>query len=411
MVNQLSKRIAPDEDGSVESALSNNEPPRLANRALTTPPHTQSRLAYVDWMRGLACVFMFQTHCYDSWLSPEARKGRLYYWSQLGGTVPAPTFLFLAGFSLALVTLRRRSKGFDANQIARQTILRGAEVLGLGLLFRLMEYALAWGWAPWTDLLRVDVLNMIGLSMMLIGAVIRLTAMFVPAGESSVAAMEKRNAWAGAAVSLVIALLTPLLWTTWQPRWLPWPLESYINGVHTYGTPQAWLFPIFPWAGFAFLGMAAGFVLLSDWARTREGLVRWGAGIGGAGLMLAAVAWEHSRFQLPARLDPVHDFWHTSLAFFLVRVGMLLVILWMSSLWCARGWGQRGFSPLIQLGQTSLLVYWVHIEFVYGKFSIVPKRVSTAGVATLGLFAIFLAMLLLSLARTQWKSRRQPALM
>jgi fucose 4-O-acetylase-like acetyltransferase len=122
--------------------------------------------------------------------------------------------------------------------------------------------------------------------------------------------------------------------------------------------------------------------------------------------MLGAVAFEHSRFHLPPWLDPVHDFWHTSLAFFVVRLGMLLVILWMSSFWCARAWGQRGFSPLIQLGQTSLLVYWVHIEFVYGKFSIVPKRVSTAAVATLGLFAIFLAMLLLSLARTQWKGRR-----
>jgi uncharacterized membrane protein len=355
-------------------------------------------------MRGLACVFMFQTHCYDSWLSPEARKGRLYYWSQLGGTVPAPTFLFLAGFSLALVTLRLRGKGFDANQVARQSILRGAEVLGLGFLFRLMEYALAWGWAPWTDLLRVDVLNIIGLSMMLIGGMIRLTAMLVPASKDRGAPMV--NAWAGAGVGVAIALLTPLLWTVWQPRWLPWPLESYINGVHTYGTPQAWLFPIFPWAGFAFIGMTAGFVVLSDWARYREGLVRTVAGVGGVTLMLGAVAFEHSRFHLPPWLEPVHDFWHTSLAFFVVRVGMLLVILWMSSLWCARGWGQRGFSPLIQLGQTSLLVYWVHIEFVYGKFSIVPKRVSTAATATLGLFAIFLAMLLLSLARTQWKSRR-----
>jgi hypothetical protein len=122
--------------------------------------------------------------------------------------------------------------------------------------------------------------------------------------------------------------------------------------------------------------------------------------------MLGAVAFEHSAIHLPAWLEPVHDFWHTSLAFFLVRVGMLLVILWMSSLWCAHGWGLRGFSPLIQLGQTSLLVYWVHIEFVYGKFSIAPKRVSSAAVATLGLCAIFVAMLLLSLVRTKWKSWR-----
>ncbi len=41
--------------------------------------------------------------------------------------------------------------------------------LGLGLLFRLQEYLIAWGWAPWSDLLRVDILNTIGVSMMLMG--------------------------------------------------------------------------------------------------------------------------------------------------------------------------------------------------------------------------------------------------
>ena len=35
------------------------------------------------------------------------------------------------------------------------------------------------------------------------------------------------------------------------------------------------------------------------------------------------------------------------------------------------------FSPLIQLGKTSLLVYWVHIEFVYGRFSILRKEQQT----------------------------------
>ena len=61
-----------------------------------------SRLAYIDWMRGLACVLMFQTHCYDSWLSPSARQGKFFMYSQLGGTFPAPLFLFLAGISFAL---------------------------------------------------------------------------------------------------------------------------------------------------------------------------------------------------------------------------------------------------------------------------------------------------------------------
>src|SRR5580693_8292877 len=110
-------------------------------------------------MRGLACVLMFQTHCYDSWLGGDARKSTFFMWSQLGGTLPAPLFLFLAGISFALVTDKLRRKGVSASQIARTTILRGGEIVLLGLLFRLQEFLLGQPGAPWTDLLRVDVLN------------------------------------------------------------------------------------------------------------------------------------------------------------------------------------------------------------------------------------------------------------
>jgi fucose 4-O-acetylase-like acetyltransferase len=60
---------------------------------------------------------------------------------------------------------------------------------------------------------------------------------------------------------------------------------------------------------------------------------------------------------------------------------------------------------LKQLGQTSLLVYWVHIEFVYGRFTILTQQAQSIWTATLGLVAIFVAMLLLSIARTKTKSR------
>ena len=60
--------------------------------------------------------------------------------------------------------------------------------------------------------------------------------------------------------------------------------------------------------------------------------------------------------------------------FFLVRAGVVLVILLLSYAWCRWGAGEWGFSPLIEMGKCSLLVYWVHIEFVYGGLSILPKR-------------------------------------
>ncbi|MCL5288951.1 MAG: DUF1624 domain-containing protein [Acidobacteria bacterium] len=347
------------------------------------------RLSYIDWMRGLACLAMFQTHCYDSWLSNSARQSTFFKWSQLGGTLPAPLFLFLAGVSFALVTDKMRRRGASDNDIARTTIKRGAEIFGIAMLFRVQEYILGLPWAPWTDLLRVDILNMMGVSMMAMGALCR------------VARTPSATVISASAVAVAIALATPPLWTTLRARWLPWPLESYINGVHTYPDPQPWLFPIFPWSAIAFAGLAVGFVLFSDWAKQREALTATLFGAGGAALYFVA-GWLDAA---PVQIYAVYDYWHTSPNFFLARIGILLMILFACYAWCRWGAGEWGFSPIIQLGQTSLLVYWVHIEFVYGRFSILPKRDVSIQTASLGLLAIFVAMVLLSLARTRMKGR------
>jgi uncharacterized membrane protein len=360
-------------------------------------------------MRGLACVLMFQTHGYDAWLSPEARKSTFFMYSQLGGTFPAPLFLFLAGISFALVTDKLVQKGATPGQIARTTIRRGAEIFGFGLLLRSQEYLISWGWAPWSDLFRVDILNTIGASMMLMGLV--CWTLLTLGGKG---AHRARLGIAGTAVALGISLLTPLLWTTWRPDWLPWPIESYVNGVHNLGEPQAWMFPIFPWAAFAFAGLAIGFLLQADWTRPREATVFLIAGLAGV-VLVAGARWLDAQ---PTQLYRTYDFWHTSPNFFLIRVGFLLVILYACYAWCRWGSAQRGFSPLIQLGQTSLLVYWVHIEFVYGRISILAKRAQTIRVATFGLAMIFLMMLALSVVRTKlrgrgaqiWSWLRRPAL-
>jgi len=387
---------------------------------MATSPAKASRLAYIDWMRGLACVLMFQTHCYDSWLGGPARQSRFLMYSQLGGTFPAPLFLFLAGISFALVTEKLRQKNVLPAQIARTTLRRGFEIFVFGLLFRLQEYAIAWGWAPKSDLLRVDILNTIGLSMMLmailcwvVGSIAAVTQISrnikichserseesAFRSGSDIPRSTTPDVVAALAMALLISLLTPLLWTTWRPDFLPWPIESYINGVHNLGAPQAWLFPIFPWTAFAFAGLAVGFLLQSSAAKSREATVFLSLGF--AGLLLVELCrWLDAR---PVQIYPVYDFWHTSPNFFFIRLGLLMMILAVCYAWCRWGLALWGFSPLIQLGQASLLVYWVHIEFVYGRFSILPKRAVGIRAASFGLLAIFLAMLALAYVRTHFK--------
>jgi uncharacterized membrane protein len=340
---------------------------------------------------------MFQTHCYDSWLAPASRQSSFLRYSQLGGTLPAPLFLFLAGLSLAFTTDRMREKGMTANDIARRSIRRGGEIFLLALVFRGQEYLLSWFHAPWSDLLRVDILNCIGVTLVVMAVVCWMATL----GGATGARLRAWNVAAAIAAALAIALVTPPLWTTAQPKWLPWYLESYVNGVHIFGVPQTWLFPIFPWAGFGFAGLAVGFFLSHSHSRQRDAAVA--AWIGLAGVALFAAAWWFD--SLPVRWYAVYDFWHTSPNWFLIRVGVLLVVAFLGYAWCRWGAGEIGFSPLVQMGQASLLVYWVHIEFVYGDLSIMPKRGVGIGRATLGLGIIFASMTLLAMARTKWKGR------
>jgi uncharacterized membrane protein len=370
---------------------------------MPSPP--PSRLAYIDWLRGLACVLMFQTHCYDAWLGGPARNSKFAMWSQLGGTFPAPLFLFLAGISFAILTDKLRQKGLSANFIVKKTIRRGAEILGLGLLFRVQEFAISLGWAPWSDLFRVDILNTIGVSMILMGlmcwAVAALTNDFGRAAVPSPPAPQRiRTTAAALLTAAAMSAIAPLLWTTWRPRFLPWELETYINGVHNLDQPQAWLFPIFPWTAFAFAGLAFGFILMSQRGHQLDWRLFALAAMAGLMLIYSAKFLDSRSVQI----YPVFDFWHTSPEFYMIRLGLLLLFVTVAYAWCRWGFGPKGFSPLIQLGNTSLLVYWVHIELVYGKFSILPHRSQQITGASLGLLTIFLMMLVLSVVRTALKS-------
>ncbi|MDP9147162.1 MAG: acyltransferase [Acidobacteriota bacterium] len=387
-------------------------------------PIAANRLDYIDWMRGLACVLMIQAHCYDSWLTPEARKTLLYRWSQDASTLPAPIFLLLAGVSFVLVTERLQQKQIPANKIFKTALLRGAEILGFAFLLRIQEFVLGFPKCPWTDLFRVDVLNILGISLIFMAIFWRLAVMMSASAVTAGTQADNRTPalatqpqpsdgirpspkWRTPAIlysliiAAIIALATPPLWTTHRPRFLPWMLESYINGVHIYNSPQPWLFAIFPWCAFAFVGLAFGLFIFSNFARPRQSLTLAIVGAIGALACGLSLLFDNSSVKLYA----VYDYWHSSPNFFLMRAGLLLILLFAIYAWCRWGLATKGFSPFIQFGKTSLLVYWVHMEFVYGRLSILRKWKTGIPLATAGMIVIFAAMLALSIWRTRAKKR------
>jgi len=103
------------------------------------------------------------------------------------------------------------------------------------------------------------------------------------------------------------------------------------------------------------------------------------------------------------------DYSFTSPHYFFVRLGWLLLILYGAFLWSQRAEAVR-WSPLIVLGQSSLIVYWVHIEIVYGKvfrdFS-QSLEISNAAMHVLWVVPLMVLMAMLASGR-QIQRRIQP---
>src|SRR5260370_18399148 len=127
------------------------------------------------------------------------------------------------------------------------------------VVLRVQELAFGYSVPTWTDLLRVDVLNILGLSMMLMGVLCWLTASrshvnstasrshMNLAADGTVAAARIRTLVAAIFVAAIVAMATPPLWTPHRPKFLPWPIQSYINGAYIFCHPQPRPFPRFPW--------------------------------------------------------------------------------------------------------------------------------------------------------------------
>ena len=113
---------------------------------------------------------------------------------------------------------------------------------------------------------------------------------------------------------------------------------------------------------------------------------------------------------LPLSLYPKSDFWLNSPWLILIKLGVILAILPLAYLWTA--FGNRGFSWVQQLGTASLLVYWVHLELVYGRWLAFVHESLNVPETILAAAVVILLMIGISAARTRgrsWLANLNPA--
>jgi len=333
---------------------------------------TRNRLTYLDWLRGVGGIIMLQGHAFHSFLKPDLRGGAAYMLSQFFGGMPPAIFLFLTGVTLAFLMYSFARKGVAGRRRITGPLRRAGYLFGIAMLLRLQLWLFSWP-SPWTNLLKVDILNCMGFGIALMAAMALLTT-----------AQRVRIC---AALGLLIAGLSPLVT---QMSWLGVP-----GIVKAYIAPDFNSFGFFPWAAYLAFGMSAGSLIRLLKHEHYDRAMQWAALLG-VGMILGARYFANLPFSIYAK----SEFWLDSPAQVLIKLGVILVTLAAAYVWTQYGAAGAGWSWVRQFGTTSLLVYWVHIELVYGRWLPWCKNNLDEGQTALAAAVLIALMLLLATAKT-----------
>src|SRR5580698_8829563 len=310
--------------------------------AISTLNHRDpgARLTFLDWSRGLAVTIMLQGHVFHSFARNDLRSDGPFMLSQfLGGIGPA-IFLVLTGITLAFIMDGRERDGAGAMERWKFALRRSAYLFALAFLFRLQLWLFAIPQSPWTDLFKVDILNCMGFAI----AILSVMAIFTTA--------ERVRLCAGLGVAIAAAspLVSAIDWS-----WLPPHISAYFVPSYQY-------FAFFPWASFIAFGISIGSILRIVKPDHMNRVMQWG-GLFGFGLVIGGEYFSN----LPYSLYPKSEFWLDSPGLIVIKLGVVMLVLGFAYLWTALPLA-ASWSWVRQLGTTSLLVYWVHIELVYGRW-------------------------------------------
>ena len=335
-----------------------------------------SRLAFIDWTRGLAAVIMLQGHTFNSFARTDLRDKGPYMLSQFAGGLPPAIFLFLTGITFAFLMDSQERSGAGTKARVWAALKRSRYLFLLAFLFRIQLYVFGFPTSPADQLLKVDILNCMGFAMLVFAPMAVFTS------------MERIRLCT--ILGALVALLSPLI-SMIDVSGLPWFLRAYIVPDYNY-------FGFFPWASFLAFGMAAGSIFRTVRQEDMSRTMLW---MMAGGLCLALFAQHMSN--LSYSVYPNSEFWLNSPGLVMIKLGFVLCMLALAYLWVNLGAAQR-WSIFRQLGTTSLLVYWVHVELVYGRwFGIWKEALSVPQVVIYTVLLIGL-MLVLSVLRTRYKT-------
>ena len=261
-------------------------------------------------------MIMLQGHTFHSLLRQDLRTSSTFVLSDFVGGMPSAIFLFLTGVTLAFLMDSRERQGATAGQRVVASLRRAGYILGLAFLVRLQLWLFGLPGSPWTDLLRVDVLNCMGVAL----GVLSVMAVFRTVERVRLCAV------LGVAVAAASPLVSQLDWSGVHPL------------VRAYIAPDYASFGFFPWGAFVAFGVSLGSLIRIASHEELERAMQWLAVIG-----CALIVVSQRLSDLPS-LYGKSEFWLNSPFMILIKTGVILLIVAFAFLW------NKHTADIVELG-------------------------------------------------------------
>ena len=312
----------------------------------------------IDAMRGLVMVLMALDH-----VSHVINAGRYVTdsaaWYAKGSTIPAiqflirwathicaPTFLFLAGFVLALSVARRQSIGESNRRIDTNILERGAfiflldplwmsMVFGKGIMFQVL-YAIGASFCCMTFLRRIGDRSLLVFCLALFLFSQMLVSLSLWSGGGQMTRIIGAFLITGGPVTKHVYVLYSLL------PWLAYMILGWIFGKFSLQKTNFELISFF---------LKTGVVSLLVFVA-----VRGSNGYGNMGLLrddLSLLQWLHVSKYPP------------SLAFATLELGLMFLLMALFFTWYNNR-PEATLNPLLVFGRTPLFFYVIHVHLITG---------------------------------------------
>ena len=321
---------------------------------------------------------MLQGHVFQSFLKSDLRTGGPYMMSQFAGGMPPAIFLFLLGVTFAFLMDSQERKGVSAAGRMFASMKRSGYLFAAAFAFRIQLWLFTLDFSEWRNIFRVDILNCMGFALLVMSPM----AIFKTVERIRLCAI----------LGIAIAIASPLVSGVDVSAW-PDIAKHYV-------IPDFNFFGFFPWASFVAFGLSAGSILRRLKPEDVPTTMQW---LGWGGVALAFAAYTIS--SMSSSIYPAVDFWLNSPALIFIKLGAILMLVAFCWIWNLQTTADQ-WSWVRQFGMTSLLVYWVHIELVYGRWLGNFKENLNVGQTVAAAASIIALMLMLSLIRTNWTQIR-----